>query len=183
MWRGVLGARVVLAVVFMGLFFALAWANLFVADRVAPPFRLAGPEDELLERYHDAGRRAGGPGAHRRWPACWRSSPAPACRRSGTRGCLFTNGGDFGVDDPQFGSDVGFYVFQLPFLSFVVDWLFASLLIVLIVTAVAHYLNGGIRVQPPRPRVSAAGQGPPVGAAGAAGAGQGASTTGCSASS
>ena len=60
---------------------------------------------------------------------------------------LFTNGGDFGVEDPQFDSDVGFYVFQLPFLSFVVDWLFAALLIVLIVTTVAHYLNGGIRVQ------------------------------------
>ena len=45
-------------------------------------------------------------------------------------------------------------MFKLPFLSFVVDWLFASLLIILIVTTVAHYLNGGIRVQPPAPRVT-----------------------------
>ena len=42
-------------------------------------------------------------------------------------------------------------MFQLPFLSFVVDWLFASLLIILIVTVVAHYLNGGIRLQTPAP--------------------------------
>ena len=96
---------------------------------------------------------------------------------------LFTNGGDFGIDDPQFGRDVGFYVFQLPFLSFVVDWLFASLLIVLIVTAVAHYLNGGIRVQPPSPRVTPAGQGPPVGAAGRCSPWSRRPTTGCSASS
>ena len=152
-WRGILGARAVLALVFMGIFFALAWANLFVADRVAPPYRVAGPEDELLERYHDVvGERAGlvriavagllaiiaGSGVSAEWNS-W---------------VLFANGQDFGVEDPQFGRDVGFYVFRLPFLSFIVDWLFASLLIVLIVTAVAHYLNGGIRVQPPGPRVA-----------------------------
>src|SRR5918995_1736774 len=152
-WRGILGARAVLALVFMGIFFALAWANLFVADRVAPPYRVAGPEDELLERYHDVvGERAGlvriavagllaiiaGSGVSAEWNS-W---------------VLFANGQDFGIDDPQFGRDVGFYVFRLPFLSFIVDWLFASLLIVLIVTAVAHYLNGGIRVQPPGPRVA-----------------------------
>ena len=50
--------------------------------------------------------------------------------------------------DATFHTDIGFYVFQLPFLTFVVElavrrrWS-----IVLIVTAVAHYLNGGIRVQ------------------------------------
>jgi len=152
-WRSVLGARIVLALVFMALFFALAWINLFVADRVAPPYRVAGPEDELLERYHDVvGERAGlvrigvaallaviaGSGVSAEWNS-W---------------ILFSNGGDFGIDDPQFGRDVGFYVFRLPFLSFVVDWVFASLLIVLIVTTVAHYLNGGIRVQPPGPRVA-----------------------------
>ena len=51
------------------------------------------------------------------------------------------------MKDPQFGLDVGFYVFRLPFLTFVVDWLFAAFVIILIVTAVAHYLNGGIRLQ------------------------------------
>src|SRR5690606_41974563 len=42
----------------------------------------------------------------------------------------------------------------MPFMSFVIDWLFASLLIVINVTLVAHFLNGGIRVQPPSPRVT-----------------------------
>ena len=32
-----------------------------------------------------------------------------------------------------------------------VDWLFAALVIILLITAVAHYLNGGIRVQTPGP--------------------------------
>jgi uncharacterized membrane protein (UPF0182 family) len=152
-WRGILGAKLSLALIFMVGFFLLAWANLLIADRIAPPFRLAGPEDELLERYHDiVDDRMGwlriiicvllaiiaGSGVSSEWDS-W---------------VLFTNGGDFGIEDPQFHNDIGFYVFRLPFLSFVVDWLFASLLIVIIVTTVAHYLNGGIRVQPPAPRVT-----------------------------
>ena len=152
-WRGLLGARLVLAVIFIALFFLLAWVNLYVADKLAPPFRPAGPEDELLERYHEvvAGRMGkirivvagllaliAGAGAGGQWNS-W---------------LLFVNGGEFGVQDPQFGYDAGFYIFRLPFLTFVIDWLFASLLIILIVTVVAHYLNGGIRVQSPAARVT-----------------------------
>ena len=130
----------------------LCWANLFIADRIAPPYRLAGPEDELLERYHDlVAERTG-------WVRGIVAGVLALIAGSGVSSewnswLLFTNGGDFGVKDPQFHRDAGFYVFKLPFLSFVVDWLFASLLIILIVVTVAHYLNGGIRVQPPSPRV------------------------------
>ncbi|MDD9370894.1 MAG: UPF0182 family protein, partial [Acidimicrobiales bacterium] len=152
-WRGVLGAKVVLALLFIAIFFAIAWGNLLIADRLAPPYRLSGPEDELLERYHDlVSERTG-------WVRTIVAGLLALIAGSGVSAewrswILFTNGGDFGVSDAQFGRDVGFYVFKLPFLSFVVDWMFASLLIVLIVTTVAHYLNGGIRVQPPSPRVS-----------------------------
>src|SRR5436305_1812137 len=59
-WRGVLGTKVTLAVVFIAIFFVLMWLNLFIADRIAPKFRPAGPEEELIERYHElVGRRAG----------------------------------------------------------------------------------------------------------------------------
>jgi uncharacterized protein len=152
-WRGVLGAKVVLAVLFIAVFFLLAWVNLLIADRIAPPFRVSGPEDELLERYHDlVAERAG-------WVRAVVAGLLALIAGSGVSAewnswLLFTNGGDFGATDAQFGRDIGFYVFQLPFISFVVDWLFASLLIVLIITVVAHYLNGGIRVQPPTPRVT-----------------------------
>ena len=152
-WRGVLGAKVALALLFIVVFFAVAWANLLIADRVAPPYRLSSPEDELLERYHDlVSERIG-------WVRSIVAGVLALIAGSGVSAewnswILFTNGGDFGITDEQFGRDVGFYVFRLPFLSFVVDWLFASLLIVLIITTVAHYLNGGIRVQPPAPRVS-----------------------------
>ncbi|MBV8162394.1 MAG: UPF0182 family protein [Acidimicrobiia bacterium] len=145
-WRGVLGAKVGLATLFTVLFFVLMWANLAIADRIAPAFRPMGPEEELVERYHQVvGPRAvlvrtvvaalfaliAGPSVASRW----------------NQWILFTHHVPFGIKDPQFHKDVGFYVFQLPFLKFLVDWMFASTIIILIVTAVAHYLNGGIRVQ------------------------------------
>src|SRR4029434_7458326 len=61
---------------------------------------------------------------------------------------------DFGVKDPQFNQDIGFYVFQLPVLRFIANWLLGGLVIVLLVTGVAHYLNGGIRFQSPFQRVT-----------------------------
>jgi uncharacterized membrane protein (UPF0182 family) len=152
-WRGLLGARIVPALVFTVVFFAIMFANLFIADRLAPKYRSMGPEDELVERYQHAvapytGRiRIGvslffalvaGVGVSSQWHQ-W---------------VLFTNRVDFGIEDPQFHRDIGFYVFQLPFLRFIADWLFAGLVIVLLVTAVAHYLNGGIRFQSPFQRVT-----------------------------
>ena len=45
-------------------------------------------------------------------------------------------------------------MFRLPFLQFAAGWTFAALLVVLIVAAVFHYLNGGIRLQSPFQRVT-----------------------------
>src|SRR5437868_2923647 len=152
-WRGVLGTKFTLAVVFIAIFFVLLWVNLYIADRIAPKFRPAGPEEELIERYHElVGRRTGlvrvavallfaiiaGAGASGQWNE-W---------------LLFRNYVPFHIQDPQFHKDVGFYVFQLPFLSFLIGWFFAAFVIVLIVSAVAHYLNGGIRAQTPFQRVT-----------------------------
>ena len=145
-WRQVLGAKVVLALLFSVVFFLVLWGNLLIADRLAPPFRPAGPEEEVVERYHQmVGSRQGlvriivtllftliaGPGVAGQWKT-W---------------VLFRNHVSFGLKDPQFHRDIGFFVFQLPFYKFLVDWAFTMVIIVLIVTAVAHYLNGGIRLQ------------------------------------
>ena len=142
----VFGAQVVLVVLFTLLFFGLLYGNLTVADRLAPPIRPPGPEEDLLRGYHLAvGHRRGlvrlvlsglfalvaGLGVSGRWQE-W---------------LLFTNAVDFGVSDAQFGRDLGFYIFRLPFMSFVISWLFATLVVVLILTTIFHYINGGIRLQ------------------------------------
>ncbi|MEO6120587.1 MAG: UPF0182 family protein [Acidimicrobiales bacterium] len=154
-WRGVLGSKILLALVFSGVFFVLLLVNLMIADRLAPRFRAFGPEDDLVQRYRQVvGNRAGlfraavaalfalmvGTGASSQWNS-W---------------LLFRNSVDFGgAGDPQFGRDIGFYVFRLPFLSFVVSWLFVAGVTIAVLTLVAHYLNGGIRIQTPGQRVTA----------------------------
>jgi uncharacterized membrane protein (UPF0182 family) len=152
-WRRLLSARIVPALVFTVVFFAIMFANLLIADRLAPKYRSMGPEDELVERYQQA--IASYTGRIRVGIALFFALVAGVGVSSQWRQwVLFTNRVDFGVEDPQFHRDIGFYVFQLPFLRFVADWLFAGLVIILLVTAVAHYLNGGIRFQSPFQRVT-----------------------------
>ncbi len=152
-WSSLLAARVAPALVFTVVFFVIMFVNLVIADRLAPKYRSMGPEDELIARYQQVAGpytmriRIGvslffaliaGIGVSSQWKQ-W---------------ILFTHYQSFHKVDPQFHKDIGFYVFQLPFLKFISEWLFAGLVIVLIVTAVEHYLNGGIRFQSPFQRVT-----------------------------
>lgn len=152
-WRGLITVKVGLVVGFTALFFVLMFVNLVIADRIAPKFRPMGPDDEIVARYqetvgpHAAKVRVGvavlfafiaGTGASGQWQS-W---------------ILYRNAVAFGTPDPQFGRDVGFFVFRLPFTTYVIDWLFVALILVLLLTAVAHYLNGGIRVQVPGQRAT-----------------------------
>ncbi|MEV0298713.1 UPF0182 family protein [Nocardia sp. NPDC050710] len=59
---------------------------------------------------------------------------------------LFIHGGSFGVEDPQFGHDIGFYVFDLPFYRMVVNWLFAATVLAFVASLSTHYLLGGLRL-------------------------------------
>ncbi|MEM7272204.1 MAG: UPF0182 family protein [Actinomycetota bacterium] len=148
-WTTILGTRVLLAVVFTAVFFLILWGNLTLADRLKPATRPESPEEDLVERYHAVvGAQAGkvrfgvaalfgliaGANTSSQWQT-W---------------LLFRSGGEFGVNDAQFDRDVGFYVFRLPFWTFLVDWFFAALVLTLIVVVVAHYLNGGIRASVPQ---------------------------------
>ena len=66
---------------------------------------------------------------------------------------LFRNSQSFGIKDAQFGNDIGFYVFRLPFITFALDWFFAALVFITILVLLTHVLNGGVVLQPPRPKV------------------------------
>ena len=59
---------------------------------------------------------------------------------------LFIHGGSFGVADPQFGKDLGFYAFDLPFYRLVLGYLFWATFLAFIANLVSHYLFGGIRL-------------------------------------
>ncbi len=62
----------------------------------------------------------------------------------------FRHAESFGLEDPVFGLDVGFYIFRLPFLQDIVAWSFQILVLTTLVTAAVHYLSGGFRVTPGR---------------------------------
>jgi uncharacterized membrane protein (UPF0182 family) len=51
----------------------------------------------------------------------------------------------FGYTDPQFGRDVGFFVFNLPALSLIADWLTGILILTTVLTAIVHVLDGAIQ--------------------------------------
>ncbi len=144
-WRQVLAAKVILTLIFGAVFFALMWLNLFISDRSAPTHRPPGPEEELISRYHAAvgGRYFLLRTALSFFFALMAAAGVPS---QWEEWLLFVNRKEFGISDPQFGADIGFYVFQLPFLSYVVGWAFAAFVILLIVTAISHYLNGSVRI-------------------------------------
>lgn len=148
---GVLQAKVTLFAIFFVVFSVIAALNLWIADRVAPESFPANVHP-YVERFHDVF-------GHRlrlvRYGlafifALLLALPAVALWQDWL---LFRNAREFGIADAQFGADVGFYIFQLPFLSFVLNWLFASLIVVLLLTAAAHILNGGVVFVSPMPVV------------------------------
>ncbi len=55
------------------------------------------------------------------------------------------NATPFGVTDPQFGLDIGFFVFSYPWWRFVLSFVFAGLVLSTIAAAIVHYLTGAIR--------------------------------------
>ncbi len=152
-WRGVLGAKIGLSVVFTVGFFVLLWSNLVIADRVAPKFRPTGPEDEIVARYQEVI----GPFANKvRLGVAALFALIAGTGMSGQwqNWILFQNSVSFGTDDPLFKRDISFFVFRLPFMAGVVNWIFVALVLTLIMTVVAHYLNGGIRLQSPISRTT-----------------------------
>jgi len=61
-----------------------------------------------------------------------------------THWLTFTHSTPFNATDPVFNRDIGFYVFQLPFLSFAAQFLLTTLLMTTVAVIVVHVLNRAI---------------------------------------
>ncbi|MDH5504573.1 MAG: UPF0182 family protein [Acidimicrobiia bacterium] len=151
-WWTLNGSRLILGAIGFVLSFLILYSNLYAAERISPRFDLLviDGQDEMVERFND-------------WlePRLRRIllivAAVFALLSAGTTmdwalpALQFLNPSSFGLVDPVFGNDVSLYVFQLPFMRMVNAWLFTQLVIALIVVAVLHYLNGGIKLLPDRP--------------------------------
>jgi uncharacterized membrane protein (UPF0182 family) len=147
-----LGVKVGLFVAF-GLIFGVGlWLNLYIVDRIGRTAVLTEPDDEMVRRYQSASR------PYTKWMYIAIAALLGLVAGAASTGkwqsyLLFRHAQHFGITDPQFGKDVGFYVFQLPFIEFLISWFIISMIVITLITAVFHYLNGGIRGQRARPRV------------------------------
>ncbi|MEO6794239.1 MAG: UPF0182 family protein [Mycobacterium sp.] len=59
---------------------------------------------------------------------------------------LFLHSGEFGIVDPQFGKDLGFYAFDLPFYRLVIGLLLVTVFLAAVANVTTHYIFGGIRL-------------------------------------
>ncbi|HET9858476.1 MAG TPA: UPF0182 family protein, partial [Nocardioidaceae bacterium] len=152
-----LGTRVMLFIVFGLLMGVFIGANMFLAYRFRPMFRPASLEQASLDRYREVVDPL------RRWLLIGTSGLLAIF--AGTSGAghwrdflLWRNSQPFGATDPYFNRDIGFYVFELPWLHYLVNFGMAITVVALLVAALVHYLFGGIRLQAQGDKFSGAAQ-------------------------
>ena len=131
-----------------GLFVALlVWANLVLASRSAPTYRVSAAEPQRVDPL-DQYRQAFLPYLRllRIGIAAFLGLVSGAVASSQWQSVLlWMNRVPFGKPDAQFGKDVGFYVFELPLYASVLDQLSSTLIITLLLVIGAHYFQGAIR--------------------------------------
>ncbi len=126
---------------------ALVGSSLILAHRTRPVYAPVTPQQDVLARYREmieplrklaviivpllfgafGGMAAAGQ---------WRTALA------------FLHRQPFGREDPTFGLDIGFFVFTLPMLEFLVSFLTMGLVLALISAALMHYIEGGVQIVP-----------------------------------
>ncbi|HEY1824361.1 MAG TPA: UPF0182 family protein [Acidimicrobiales bacterium] len=142
-----------LALTFGAIFFFIMWGNLLLTDRFGARDLSFDPEDEVVRRYQNIVR----PYARRIYAAIALVMGLIAGLNATSQWnnyLLFSHSQSFHQTDPLFHKDLGFYIFTLPFVSFVVTWFLVVLIIALLVTTGFHFLNGGIRTTKVNPRVA-----------------------------
>jgi uncharacterized protein len=132
-------------------------ANVIIAYRLRPPFRPVSQEQDQLERYRKVihpvrGWLLGGvvlligvitgASASNHWRT-W---------------LLWRNGTSFGTTDAQFHRDLSYYMFTYPMQRFVLNTLFAMVIVSLIAVLITAYLYGSLRLQTPGPKWTPAGR-------------------------
>ncbi|SDO62478.1 hypothetical protein SAMN04489867_0180 [Pedococcus dokdonensis] len=69
---------------------------------------------------------------------------------------LWRNGVSFGTKDPQFGLDLSFFMFTLPWIQFLLGFLTMALVMATLAAAFTHYVYGGLQIQSRAERTSRA---------------------------
>jgi len=145
-WTTLLTTRITLFFIFGFLTSLIITSNIYIAYKKRPIYVPITVEADNLERYRaqiEPLRKVGligiaialfyfaGMAGTRLWES-W---------------LLFTNATPFGVNDPQFGKDISFFMFTLPFWQSIIGWAISTLILATIAAVLVHYVYGGIRPQ------------------------------------
>jgi uncharacterized membrane protein (UPF0182 family) len=149
--------RAGLFLVFGALMALVVGANMYLAYRLRPMFRPNSPEQTGLDRYREAVDPI------RTWLLVGAAVLLGLFAGTSASGqwreyLLWRNGPDFGGKDQYFDRDIGFYMFDLPWLHYLVDSVMAFTVVAVLMAALVHYLYGGVRLQTSHDRLSGAAQ-------------------------
>ena len=138
-------ARIVLFIIFGLVAAAVVWAAGFFAWRGRPDSLDMGDLNSPVYQYRQSIEKSMG--------VLFKVIPAIVGIIAGFIGqshwrdvMLFLNGQDFGVQDPQFHHDLGFYAFSLPVLQMMVSTLSILFVLAFLIALFGHYILGGIRI-------------------------------------
>ncbi|OFW57316.1 MAG: hypothetical protein A2W01_01625 [Candidatus Solincola sediminis] len=146
-WK-VIWTKIWLFFVFGALFFGLLFGNLWLARKFTPGYEATGsesPVEESLQKF----REGAGNWLNRGLLALsilisfivgWISA------RQWENVLQYFNQTAVGKTDPIFHKDIGYYLFQYPLQRYFGGWLFTSLIFIILITAVIHFLYGAINV-------------------------------------
>jgi len=141
--------QVVLFIVGAALMIAIVGGNMVLAHRTRPMF---GPGMFGAPQGADRYRVALDP--HRRLVFLVGMGVLALFTGSSTAGLWktwlqFVNRTPFNEKDAQFGLDLSFFVFTMPFLRMLLNFLFTAVILSIIAATIVHYLYGGFRISSP----------------------------------
>jgi uncharacterized membrane protein (UPF0182 family) len=140
-------------VMFLVGFVAMAvpvWISIEVAFRFRPVYAKLNSQLDRYQQVIEPLRRVAMYGI----PAVFGLFAGIAAANGWQTTLLWLNRSSFGETDPQFGLDIGFYVFELPFYQAVVGFASAVVLISGVAALATSYLYGALRVTGREVRIS-----------------------------
>ncbi len=145
-WSTVLTTKIALFVIFGLITSLFITTNVYLAFKTRPIYVPVSIEADNLERYR------GQLEPIRRWVLV--AIAVGFFYFAGTSGMAlwepwlqFKNATSFGIKDAQFGLDISFFTFKLPFYEALIAWAISTLILTIIAAAAVHYLYSGIRLQ------------------------------------
>lgn len=139
------GTRAVLFLAAFLIMSAIIYFSLSLAYKNRPIYAPSTPEQATLDQYREAIEPLrkvvmfGGPAVIGLFAGLTAQSQWESIQ-------LWLNRSSFGMTDPEFGLDYSFYVFTLPVMSFLVNFLMTAMVMAAIGAVATHYLYGGVTI-------------------------------------